>query len=205
MEGKMPVVKTRYACPTCDAQIIAENRKLVCSVNSQHSWNDIATFMGLGPKVKYEEAKPIVAPQANHVKVELTLPPRIRQGLEAKFGSTHSGKIAETLGFLADGDVMLIPAADLDRIKERLGKRPESSGELFGLIYNLSMELETEKLIAENSQKELAAWEGRSHGTVIVDLGKNFQAASEKARGENMPLKMWLEDRVKNALDNSWF
>lgn len=201
----MPVVKTRYACPSCEAQINAENRQLICSANRSHSWNDIATFMGLNPKVKYEEAKPIVAPQTNHVKIELTLPPRIKQGLEAKFGSTHSGKIAETLGFLAEGDVILIPAADLDRIKERLGKRPESSGELFGLIYNLWMELETEKLIAENSKKELAAWEGRSHGTVIVDLGKNFQAASEKARGENMPLKMWLEERVTNAIENSWF
>ena len=134
----MPVVKTRYACPSCEAQINAENRQLICSANRSHSWNDIATFMGLNPKVKYEEAKPIVAPQTNHVKIELTLPPRIKQGLEAKFGSTCiQERSLRLLGFLAEGDVILIPAADLDRIKERLGKRPESSGELFGLIYNL--------------------------------------------------------------------
>ena len=60
-EGKkVPIVKTRYACPQCGAQVNAEHRKLVCSANSSHSWNDTAAFLGLNPQVKYEESKPPV-------------------------------------------------------------------------------------------------------------------------------------------------
>ena len=78
------IVKTRYACPApgCGAQIQAESGQLVCTANSNHRWNDIATFMGLNPQVKYEEAKPPVVAQTNYVKV------RVRnRGL----GDYHSG------------------------------------------------------------------------------------------------------------------
>lgn len=201
----MPVVKTRYACPNCDAQINAENRQLICSVNRSHSWNDIQTFMDLKPKVKYEESKPPIMNQPAYVKVEVSVPPMVKQRLEEKFGNTSSSTIAGILGMLAEGDVMIIPATDLDRMKEKFGKRPESSAELFGIVYSLSMDLETEKLVAENAKKELVAWEGRSFGSVIVDLGKHFQRTVEKARGENLPLKLWLEQRVNNALENNWF
>ena len=90
VEGdEMPkIVKLRYACPTCGAQMTAYDRKLVCSANGAHMWNDLAVFQGLNPAVKYEEDKPPVAPQPNHVKVEVTVPPRVKQALEEKFGST---------------------------------------------------------------------------------------------------------------------
>ena len=83
----MPAIKTRYGCPIagCGAQIIAENRILKCSANPAHAWNDVAVFQGLNPQVKYEEAKPPVVAQTNHVKVEVTVPPRVKQALEAKF------------------------------------------------------------------------------------------------------------------------
>ena len=85
------IVKTRYACPApgCGAQIQAESGQLVCTANSNHRWNDIATFMGLNPQVKYEEAKPPVVVQTNHVKVEVTVPPRVKQGLELPQSSGH--------------------------------------------------------------------------------------------------------------------
>ena len=142
----MPIVKTRYGCPNCGAQVNAENRKLVCSANSNHFWVDTAAFIGLNPPVKYEESKPPVAPQTNHVKWEVTVPPRVKAALEAKFGATTESTIAGVLAMLSEGDVMMIPESDLQRMKERFGKRPESSGELFGLMYSMSMDLETEKL-----------------------------------------------------------
>jgi len=123
------IVKLRYACPMCGAQMQAFNRQLTCSVNSNHTWNDIAVFQSLNPQVKYEEAKPPVVVQAKHVKVEVTVPPMVKQGLEEKFGSTSSSTIAGVLGMLAEGGVLIIPEADLQRIREKLGKRPESPGE----------------------------------------------------------------------------
>lgn len=201
----MPVVKTNYSCPTCDAQVVAENRKLVCSSNPLHTWNDIQTFMALGPKIKYEGTKPPVAPQPNHLKFEVSVPPRVKSGLDAKFGARSNETIAGVLEMLSEGEVLIIPASDLSRLKERLGKQPESSGELFGLVYNLGMELETEKLKAENAEKDLKAYEGRSLGCVVVDFGKNYQAAIEKARDRNLPLKLFAEECLRTGLENGWF
>lgn len=201
----MPTVKTRYACPSCSAQIVAENRQLVCSANRSHSWNDIATFMGLNPQVKYEESKPPVVVQQNHVKVEVTVPPRVKAGLEAKFGNASSSTIAGVLDMLSEGEVLIIPESDLQRIKEKFGKRPESSGELFGMIYNLTMELETEKLIADEAKKDVAIYEGRNPGAVLVNLGPLYGPVMEKAREQNETAKMWIERNLKTAIENSWF
>lgn len=201
----MPIVKTRYACPTCGAQVQAENRKLVCSANPAHTWNDIATFQSLNPAVKYEESKPPIMVQPNHVKVEVTVPPRVKQGLEAKFGTTSSSTISGILGMLAEGEILIVPESDLQRMKELLGKRPESSSEMFGLIYNLSMELETAKLIADEAKKDVAIYEGRNPGAVLINLGALFSSANEKAHSNNQTLKEWMEASVKTALENSWF
>lgn len=201
----MPVVKLRYACPTCGAQMQAENRLLVCSANRTHSWNDQMTFLNLNPQVKYEEAKPPVAPQPNHVKMEVTVPPRVKQGLEARFGDRASSTIAGVLGMLSEGDILIVPEADLQRMKEHLGKRPESAAELFGLVYNLSMELDTEKLIADEAKKDVAIYEGRNPGAVLLNMGSLYSAVVEKARDQNETAKMFLERNLKMALENSWF
>ena len=201
----MPIVKLRYACPHCGAQMQAANRQLVCSANSNHSWNDIATFQSLNPQVKYEEAKPPVVVQQNHVKVEVTVPPRVKQGIEAKFGSASSSTIARVLGMLSEGEVMIVPESDLMRMKDRFGKRPESSAELFGLLYSLSMDLETANLIADNARKDVQAYEGRNPNSVLIDLGTLYGQVIEKARDQNEPVKIWIERNLKTAIENSWF
>ncbi len=161
--------------------------------------------MGLNPQVKYEESKPPVVVQQNHVKLEVTVPPRVKAGLEAKFGNASSSTIAGVLDMLSEGEVLIIPESDLQRIKEKFGKRPESSGELFGLIYNLTMELETEKLIAEEAKKDVAIYEGRNPGAVLVNLGPLYGPVMEKARDQNETAKMFLERSLKMALENNWF
>ena len=201
------IVKLRYACPIlgCGAQMQAFDRKLVCSANNAHAWNDIATFQSLNPAVKYEEATPPVVAQPNHVKIEVTVPPRVKQGLEAKFGNTSSSTIAGILGMLSEGEILIIPESDLQRMKERFGKRPESSTELFGLMYSQSMDLETANLVATNAQKDVQAYEGRNPNSVLIDLGPLYGTVIEKAREQNEPVKIWIERNLKTAIENSWF
>jgi hypothetical protein len=200
----MPIVKTRYACPTCSAQVNAENRQLICSANRSHSWNDIATFMGLGPQVKYEETKPPIVSQPNHVKIEVTVPPNVKAGLEGKFGNISSSTVAGVLSMLAEGEVLIVPESDLQRMKERFGKRPESSAELFGMIYNLSMELETAKLIADEAKKDVAIYEGRNPGAVLINLGGLYGSVAEKARDQGETPKLWAERVIKHVVENNW-
>ena len=198
------IVKLRYACPTCGAQMQAFNRQLTCSANSSHSWNDIATFQSLNPQVKYEEAKPPVMVQPNHVKMEVVLPPTTKTKFEAKFGDRGSATVSGLIQMLAEGEVVIVPEADLQRMKELLGKRPESASELFGLVYNLSMELETAKLIADEAKKDVAIYEGRNPGAVLINLGSLYGAVVEKARDQGETAKLWAERVIKHVVENNW-
>ena len=197
--------KTKYACPTCGAQIIAGNHKLECSANGTHVWTDIAVFMGLNPAMKYEESKPPMAPQTNHVKVETSVPQKVKEQFEAKFGDRANATLSGFVQMITEGEVLVVPESDLQRIKERFGKRPESSGELFGILYSLSMDLETEKLTSENARKDLLAYEGRNPNSVLIDLGPLYGAVLEKARDQGETAKMFLERSLKTALENNWF
>ena len=201
----MPIVKTRYACPTCGAQVQAENRTLVCTANINHFWNDSMTFLNLNPQVKYEESKPPVVAQPNHVEIKVTVPPSVKTKFETKFGATASSTAAGIIGMLADGEVMIVPESDLQRMKERFGKKPESAAELFGLMYSLFMDLETANLVAINAQKDVQAYEGRNPNSVLVDLGPLYGTVMEKARDQNETAKMWIERNLKTAVENNWF
>ena len=106
---------------------------------------------------------------------------------------------------LADGEVMIVPESDLQRMKERFGKKPESAAELFGLMYSLFMDLETANLVAINAQKDVQAYEGRNPNSVLVDLGPLYGTVMEKARDQNETAKMWIERNLKTAVENNWF
>lgn len=199
------VVKTRYACPNCGGQVQAENGRLICTQNSNHAWNDIQTFMDLHPAIKYEEAKPPVSVQSKHVKIEVSVPPYVENGLRNRFGSNSNETIAGALGMLAEGEVMMVPKVDLDRMKESLGKVPASSVEMCGLVYSLKMDVENEKAAKENAENDLKAYRGGSPRCVVIDLGKHFEAAVEKARDASEPLKYWLEKVIGNGIENNWF
>jgi hypothetical protein len=105
---------------------------------------------------------------------------------------------------LSEGEILMIPESDLQRIKEKLGKRPESSSELFGLIYNLTMELETAKLVADEAKKDVAIYEGRNPGAVLINLGALFGPVTEKARDQGETAKMFCERVVKHVIENNW-
>lgn len=201
----MRTVRTNYGCPDCGGQIVASNGKLECSKNPSHFWNDIETFTKRGPRVMYEGEKPIVAQQTKYVKVEVMVPPYVENGLRNRFGGNANETIAGALGMLAEGEVMMVPKVDLDRMKESLGKVPESSAEMCGLVYSLKMDVENEKAAKENAENDLKAYRGGSPRCVVIDLGKHFESAVSKAKDSGEPLKYWLEKVLGNGIENNWF
>ena len=161
--------------------------------------------MNLKPQMKYKAQVMKAQPQANHIEMKVMLPLAAKTALETKLAGKLEATVAGILSMLAEGDIMIIPSTDLDRIKQRLGKKPESSGELFGMIYSLSLDAETAKQEAETARKDLAAYEGTGKGRVVIDLGELYGATAARANEENMPTKVWLERQVRNALENHWF
>jgi hypothetical protein len=202
---------TEYACPSCDqtnpGQIDYAPGMIKCSRNPAHTWRDTDEFAKLRPVKKFTVAKPTFAPQQGHVKMQVMVPGGVQQELEKAWGDKLEATITGVLTMMAEGQVMIVPKSDLQRMKERLGKIPESSAELFGLIYALGQQRDDAVADADILKQEIAAYEGRSVGCVLVNLGDQYQAAADRARSQEPPepLKWFIERNVKNAIAESWF
>lgn len=200
---------TEYACPACSqdapGQIMAGNGALTCQKNPAHVWNDVKTFRDLNPQKRFTVAPPTFPAQVNHVKYEITIPLGVKTQLETKYAGRANQTVAGVLEMLAEGDVLVIPESDRERIRKLLNQKPESSAELFGIIFALDQQAQDAKNEAETVRKEVAAYEGRTQGAVLVDLGDVYADVQSKAREASMPVKMYVEEKFKAAIRDGWF
>jgi hypothetical protein len=207
----MPVFKTEFACRLCkdatgkSVQIVAVGGKLECP--NGHSWNDTATFQAMHGKdmMEFKVAPPVFPPQQNHTPITVTVPNSVKDAAQAKFGDKLNPTIAGLLQMLCEGDILIINATDLQRISDKLGKRPSSSSELYGMIYALGCEMEDAKQITESAQRDLKAYEGMAPGRVVVDLGDQYSECVERSKTAGQPLKFWVESNLRNAVKDNWF
>jgi hypothetical protein len=206
----MSNVATEFGCPTCrdagvTSQIIASGgNSLVCSTNSTHRWVDRLEFVQLRPAMAFTVSAPPPTQQTGHTKIQVSLPIGHAQTLAAKLGPKLEPTVAGILSMLAEGEVMILPAGDLQRIKQILGKMPDSSSELFGMIYALDLREKEAKSDVEQARKEVAAYEGRNREFVLLDIGGFRDAIEKRAQDDSLPVKLYLERFLKNAVENSW-
>lgn len=202
---------TEYGCPACPkddpGQIDYSPGQITCSKNPAHIWRDTQEFAKLLPQKRFTVAAPKFAAQQGHVKMEVMVPLGVKQKLEATWGGKLEATVAGVLAMMSEGQTMIVPNADLQRMKERLGKVPESAAELFGLIYAATLQRDEAKAEAEGLRQDVAAYEGTGKASVVVALGDQYQNALDKARGQEPPetLKQFLERNLRNALAEGWF
>jgi hypothetical protein len=210
----MPVLKTEFSCPRCKKetgqanQILANAGELTCSVNGSHKWNDTMTFYNENPVMEFKVAMPKALPQENHTPLTISVPIKLKEFLEAKYTDKLSSTAASILSQMAEGNAMIIPESDIDRLADGqrgLGTRPKNSSELCGLIFAKMCEVSDAKEERDAAVKDLKAYEGMSPGRIVVDLGAQFPSAAAKAKEAELPLKVWLETQFKSALENNWF
>lgn len=210
----MPQIKTGYACPKCREvgqknEIVASDRQLMCSGNSDHKWSDILEFQSLRPTLEFAAAPPPPAAQTGHTKwtLNVSLPINHKTSVEAKLGPKLEPTVAGILSMMAEGDVMIVPAGDLQRLKQigSIGKIPQSSSELVGMIYAADLQKQEAVDNERLAQAEVLAYEGRNRNLLVIDLGEHRTYADQKAKDENMPTKVWVEQMMKNAIANNWF
>ena len=202
---------TEYGCPACPkenpGQINYSSGSITCSLNPAHRWNDSMEFAKLQPVKKFTVAPPKFAAQTNHVKMEAMVPLGVKQALETRWAGKLEATVGGVLTMLSEGECLIVPKSDLQRMKERLGKIPESSSELFGLIYALGEAANDAKSEAAAAQQDLAAYKGLSRTSVVINLGDQYSAAADKARSQEPPepIEIFLNRNLKNALSENWF
>ena len=208
----MQETKTRYGCPICresgkKSQIIARNRQLACSENSQHVWFDIQSFRELSPSVEFSEAMVAPAVQKDWVSISVNLPKRIKEGIDKIHGQNLNTVISEVLDALSRGQGMVVDSEDLTRIARaaNLRETPSSASEIVGIIFSLTQQIADLQIERDASIADLKAYESRSEGRVVVDLGRNYQKIVDLARSSNEPIKMFVERNMNNAIENDWF
>ena len=206
----MPQYKSEFSCPRCKKetgklnQIITNAGELQCSENGMHKWNDTMSFYDEGPTMDFKPEL-LKAQQTNHTPITISIPLGLKTQAETKFGDKLSSTVTQILGMLVEGDVMIVGQVDLDRLKERLGQKFENSSELVGIVYAKMCEVDEAKAEATAATEDLKAYESRSPGRVVVDLGDQFSTAQAKAKDAEQPLKVWVETQLKNGIENNWF
>lgn len=207
----MPLVKSEFSCPTCKKasgklnQIVANAGELQCTGDGTHRWIDTQSFFNERPTMDFKVAPATFLPQTNHAPITVTVPLGVKTAFEQKYGDKGSATVAALMQVMVEGETMIIPQTDIQRLTERLGKKPSSSGELVGMIFALQSEVSDAKQLAEQATNDVKAYEGMSPGRVVVDLGDQYGEAVGKAKGQEQPLKFWLQEQIKSAIQNNWF
>lgn len=208
----MPVMQTEFSCPRCKAagvsplpRIVANAGELQCSTNGTHRWNDTNSFFAENPSMDFEPVVPKNLPQENYEPFQLSIPIGLKGKLQERFGEKMQANAVSILMQMAEGNMLIIGQTDLDRLKAKLGKAPDSSAELFGLVYAMTEQVAEFKEIADNAEKEVQAYEGLNRGRVVIDLGDQLQSATDKARSNELPLKLWITKVLKEGIENNWW
>lgn len=203
---------TGYACPTCERGLgdivevmAAPGRKLVCSKLPQvHFWVDLEEFIALQPKMAFQKQQ-AAAPQENHVNVQVKVPRTTHERLKAKYGDRLDATMTAALNVLEEGETMSISGTDLERLQTVLPERIKNGGHLFGMVFALSQQVIEAKQEASNVAAEVKAYEGMGGTKVLLDLDTFYNTAAQRAQAEGLPMKLWLAERVRTALENNWF
>jgi hypothetical protein len=209
----MPVFKTEFSCPKCKRetgqsnQISAAEGRLTCPANSNHKWDDTAAFYADGPQMEFKVGPAKFPPVEGQTPITLKIPLRIKTELATRWGTEEAvaAKISDVLLQLVDGEVMVVGQTDMTRLFERLGQKFSNSSELVGVVYAKMCEVDEAKAERDSAVEDLKAYESRSPGRIIVDLGDQFETAKGKAKDAESPVKIWVEDQLRNALANNWF
>jgi len=148
---------------------------------------------------------PKMPQQDNYTSMTIRLPIRLKQRLDEAYGEKVESTAVAILDQMAEGHALIIPEVDVQRIADKLGKRPENSSELYGMIFACKAEVDDMRVEKDAAVKDLKAYEGMAIGRVVVDLGSNLSTAQAKASDAQLPLKIWVERMMANALENGWF
>lgn len=205
----MPALASEYACPACPqgkgnwVQIFASAGELSCAKG--HKWNDTASFLDMNPQMIFKVIVPKALPQENHTPFNLKIPISLKTALDAKYGDKAAATMLAILWQMIEGEAMMIPETDVQRLAERLGKRPVNSSDLIGLVYALSCQAEEAIQERDIAVKDVKAYEGMSPGRVVIDLGEHFAEAQVKAKDASLPVKVWAEQAIRGGLESNWF
>jgi hypothetical protein len=209
----MPQFKTEFSCPKCKRetgqsnQISAAEGRLTCPVNSNHRWGDTAAFYADGPVMEFKVGPAKFPPVEGQTPITLKIPLRIKTELEQRWGAEEavSAKVSDVLLQLTDGDVMVVGQTDISRLVDRLGQKFANSSELVGIVYAKMCEVDEAKAERDAAVEDLKAYESRSPGRVVINLGDQLSTAQAKAKDAEMPVAVWVEMQLKNGIENNWF
>jgi hypothetical protein len=209
----MPRVKAGLACPLCDAEKVeselyveagAGGARTICgSGNMGHVWTDQDSLKALLPRRLKLAPRPD-AVQTDHVTLQLSVPASTKKVLEEKYGERLSTSLTSVLQACADPAMMLLNAVDLQRIEERLGQKPKSSSELFGLLFQLGEEVKQWRNDCERLKRQMGVRGGSVASGVTVDLGDWMSKGVAKAADSGVSLEEFLGKYLRDSLENDW-
>lgn len=210
----MADLRTGYGCPLCERttgdtnEIIArDGRSFVCSKVPAHAWADSDELGNMEPKIRFQQQQERPAPQPNHTSVSVSISVPAYNALLARYGDRMGATLSSIAGVMAEGEPMIISEEDVQQIAliPGIAEKPKNARHLIGLIFAMQEQVREAKQIAETAAGEIKAYENMAPGKVVIDLGEQNTYALDRAKNEGLPLKVWLQTQIQNALASAWF
>lgn len=204
----MPQARSGLECPACRdqgviAELMADSLRTVCSSNPEHVWTDRSELMALAPRMM-APVKRVDAIQAQHVPLQLNVPESVKKLLEERYGDKLPTSLTSVLQACAEPEMMLLSASDLQRIGERLGQKPTSAAELFGILFAIGEEIKAAKSENELLLRRMNIKRGDAMEGCVVDLAEYMPKAVAKAADAGVPLEEFLSKYLRDSLENDW-
>jgi hypothetical protein len=182
----------------------AGGARTICgSGNTAHVWTDQSELQALSPRRLQLAPRPDTV-QKDHVTLQLSVPAGTKKVLEEKYGDKLPTSLTAVLQACADPEMMLLNAVDLQRLEERLGAKPKSSSELFGMLFQLGEEVKQSRNDYERLKRQQGARQGNIGDGVVVDLGDWMSKGVAKAADSGLSLEEFLGKYLRDSLENDW-
>lgn len=205
----MPRFRSGLACPACDAmkvesEIFSEagpgGARMICAAGT-HTWSDQVVFMAMQPR-KLPVVPKVDTVQRDHVELKLQVPTSVKAALEARYGDKLATSLTSVLSTCAEPEMMLLNSTELARIAERMGVKPKSAAELFGILFQLGEEVKSAKNDYERLMRETGA--RRNGAGVVVDLQEWMSKGVAKAGDAGVSLEEYLGKYLRDSLESDW-
>jgi len=193
---------TGWACPICDQNKITSHLMtrvggIGAYCGNGHTFNDMEQLKNSHPRT-LPVPKPIPKPQEGHEEIRVSVPSKVRQDLQAKFGNTLPENVGAVLRAVVDPRTIIVSGLDVQQIESWTKLTILDAGTLKGAIYSLTMDL-------KQAKENLASLEATRNGKgITVNLDGLEEAIQQRADMWGITNSEVVKQITDMGIKNGW-
>lgn len=213
------VITHNIACPECilkkvEVPIRQTQGQFYYYCENGHRFHDTEQLMSLAPPALSRPlAKKVRPPDQNSVELRLSVPSKLKEILDQRFGERLSPTLVSVLIALCEPGAFIVRQEDVGRLSEQFGRPIKHGADIVGAAYELKSERnrltgELERLQGASAPTATPGVSASSNGKIpcMVNLDPEIvKLLSDKARFRGISMQELIEQTTDYGVRNGWF